>query len=165
MPKHWKGLEHHLSEPNLKTTFFVFNQAKDIYLTLSNNLRIKVTTLLKSMLLRSFHKTQTHKNFTKTSLEYFHHISKTRNHFQVKPKPLEANSAIYNFYVYTESKFKTEKGENCEYFPNLPHRKSVADVRRTKTGKSAQKSGTDFGNSGADFELHSSSKISLTMRF
>jgi len=23
-------------------------------------------------------------------LEYFHHISKTKNHFQVKPKPLES---------------------------------------------------------------------------
>ncbi|KEH37889.1 hypothetical protein MTR_2g450660 [Medicago truncatula] len=28
----------------------------------------------------------------------------------------KANSIIYNFHVYTENKFKTEKGENCEYF-------------------------------------------------
>ncbi|KEH16688.1 hypothetical protein MTR_0116s0140 [Medicago truncatula] len=77
----------------------------------------------------------------------------------------KANSIIYNFHVYTKSKFKTENGENCEYFPNFPHRKSVADFRGTKIGKSAQQSGADFGNSGADFELHSSSKISLTMRF
>lgn len=72
----------------------------------------------------------------------------------------------------TESKFKTEKGENYKYFPDLPARKSaadfdklVADFCRTKAGKSAQKSVADFGDSVADFELHSSSKISLTMRF
>lgn len=62
MPKHWKGLEHHLSVPNQKTTYLTFNHAKDINLTLSNNLRIEVTTLLKSLLLRSFHKPQTHKS-------------------------------------------------------------------------------------------------------
>jgi len=30
------------------------------------------------------------KIFSKTSLEYFHHNSKTKNHFHVKPKPLES---------------------------------------------------------------------------
>ncbi|KEH22279.1 hypothetical protein MTR_7g037575 [Medicago truncatula] len=68
----------------------------------------------------------------------------------------KANKIIYNFHVYTESKFKTKKGENYEYFPDLPGRKSVADFDKLVA---------DFGNSVADFELHSSSKIRLTMRF
>jgi len=42
---------------------------------------------------------------------------------------------------------------------------SGPDFCRIKTGKTAQKSVADFGNSVADFGLHSSSKISLTMRF
>jgi hypothetical protein len=42
---------------------------------------------------------------------------------------------------------------------------SMADFFRTKTGKTTQKSVADFGSSGADFKLHSSSKISLTMCF
>jgi len=37
------------------------------------------------------------------------------------------------------------------------------DFCQTKAGKTAQKSVADFDSSAADFGLHSSSKISLTM--
>ena len=77
-----------------------------------------------------------------------------------------------HFHVYTKSQFKIEKGEKCECFPDLADKKSVAklqhsgpDFCRTKAGKTAQNSVAEFGSSVADFGLHNSSKISLTMRF
>ena len=62
MHEHWSRLEHHLSVPNLKATFLDSIQAKNKYFTLSSNLGIGVTTLLKILLLRSFHKIHTHKS-------------------------------------------------------------------------------------------------------
>ncbi|KEH22409.1 hypothetical protein MTR_7g045395 [Medicago truncatula] len=75
------------------------------------------------------------------------------------------NAKSPHIYSTITIQFKTETGEKCECFPDFPDRKSMADFDnsvaefcRTKTGKSAKKSVANFG-------LHSSSKISLTMRF
>ena len=62
MPNHCKTFEHHLYVPNINVAFLTFNQARDTYFTLSNNMGIGVTILLNTILLRSFHKTHTQKS-------------------------------------------------------------------------------------------------------
>jgi len=58
MSRHWKGPDHHLWVPNTNVAFLAFSQPRDKYLTLSNNLGMRVTELLNNRLLRSFHNTQ-----------------------------------------------------------------------------------------------------------
>jgi len=67
---------------------------------------------------------------------------------------------------------KQKKGEKCECFPDFSDWKSGAELQhsgpnfcRTKLEKQLRKSVAEFGSLVADFGLHSSSKISLTMRF
>jgi len=76
------------------------------------------------------------------------------------------------FMFTPKANSKQKRTKKCECFSDLADRKSVAelqhsgsDFRRTKAGKTAQNSVAEFGSSVADFGLHSSSKISLTMRF
>jgi hypothetical protein len=59
-------------------------------ITISTTFMFVPKTNLKKKRVKKTQKHETVYAVTKTSLEYFHHNSKTQNHFQVKPKPLES---------------------------------------------------------------------------
>ena len=62
MPKHDKGLDHHMCSPKTKVAFLAFNHHKEWYFTLSKSCTKEHSFCWNNLAFFSFHKTQTVKS-------------------------------------------------------------------------------------------------------
>ena len=103
IPKHCNGSDHHLWVPKTKVALLAFSHHKELSLTFSNSSFMVTWTLLKSLLLRSFHKIHTHSNqrscIKDRRVLYFYEILIKTNLILIKIICIDNRYFLFSYYI------------------------------------------------------------------